>query len=132
VPNRAAAKRAPRQVVAPGDDVGARHRAELLGPDDASEAHEVLHRVHIDVARVAVADVGEPFDLGRHIGQLVELGGGQQPGNTGGVDFCRELVAHGRGLTMLPGGTPASFCVRRYSAASSSRSAPLGPQAMRC
>lgn len=36
-----------------------------------------------------------------------------------------------RGLTILPGGTPASLCVRRYSAASSSRSGPVGPQTIR-
>ena len=38
-------------------------------------------------------------------------------------------IAHGCGLTMLPGGTPASRCSRRYSAASASRSGPVGPQA---
>jgi hypothetical protein len=27
-----------------------------------------------------VADVGEPFDFGRHVGEFLELGGGQQPG----------------------------------------------------
>jgi hypothetical protein len=32
---------------------------------------------------------------------------------------------------MLPGGTPASLCVRRYSAANASRSVPVGPQTMR-
>ena len=100
------------EFVAPGDDVGAGDNAKLLRPGDAGEAHKVLHRVLVDAARVGVADVGEPFDLRRHVGQLVKLGGGQQPRNTGGADFCRELFAHGRGLTMLPGGTPASLCVR--------------------
>jgi hypothetical protein len=41
---------------------------------------------------VPVADVGEPLDLGQHVGELVELGGGQQSRNTGGVDFGRKLV----------------------------------------
>jgi hypothetical protein len=31
--------------VAPGDDVGARHRAKLLWPADAGELHEVAHCV---------------------------------------------------------------------------------------
>jgi hypothetical protein len=26
-----------------------------------------------------VGEIGEPFDLGRHVGQAVELGGGEQP-----------------------------------------------------
>ena len=38
----------------------------------------------------ALLEVGEPFDLGRHVGEPVELGGGQQP--VGGRDFGRELV----------------------------------------
>ena len=41
MPDRAAAKPAPRQIVAPGDDVRARHGAEFLRPGDAGEAHEV-------------------------------------------------------------------------------------------
>ena len=38
----------------------------------------------------AVGEVGEPFDLGRHVGQPVELGGGEQP--VAGRDFGWELV----------------------------------------
>jgi hypothetical protein len=73
--------------------------------------------------------IGEPLDLRRHVGQPVNLGGGEEPAGWG--DFCEELLAHDRGRTMLPSGTPASLCVRRYSAASASRSAPVGPQTMR-
>lgn len=36
------------------------------------------HGVFVDAARVGVADVGEPFDLGRHVGQTVKLGGGSK------------------------------------------------------
>ena len=32
---------------------------------------------------MGVAEVGEPFDLGRHVGEPVELGGGQEP--VGGI-----------------------------------------------
>jgi hypothetical protein len=50
----------------------------------------------------------------------------------GGRDLGRNLIVHvGRGLTMLPGGTPASLCVCRYTAASASRSVPVGPQTIR-
>src|SRR3954462_14029462 len=45
VPDRAAAKLAPHQVVAPGDDVRARDDAKFLRSSDAGEAHEVLYRV---------------------------------------------------------------------------------------
>ena len=50
VPDRAAAKPAPHQLVAPGDDVRARHGAKFLRPRDAGEAHEVLHRVLVGAA----------------------------------------------------------------------------------
>ena len=41
------------------------------------------HRVFVGAAGVRVAEIGEPLDLGRHVGQPVELGGGQQPGGRG-------------------------------------------------
>ena len=94
VPDRAAAKPAPHQLVAPGDDVRARHGAEFLRPHDAGEAHEILHRVFVGAAGVRVAEIGEPLDLGRHVGELVELGGGQQPVGRG----------NGNGLGGKPGG----------------------------
>ena len=90
VPDRRAAELASAQLVAPGDQMRARHGAEFLRPPDAGEAHEVLHRVFVGAAGVPVADVGEPFDLGRHVGEFLKLGGGQQP--VGGCDFGRELV----------------------------------------
>ena len=90
VPDRAAAKPAPRQLVAPGDDVRARHGAKFLRPGDAGEAHEIPDRVFVGAARAGVAEIGEPLDLGRHVGQPVELGGGQQPVGRG--DLGWELV----------------------------------------
>jgi hypothetical protein len=39
---------------------------------------------------VGVAEVGEPLDLGRHVGEVLELGGGQQP--VAGRDLGRKLV----------------------------------------
>jgi hypothetical protein len=37
-----------------------------------------------------VADVGEPFDFGRHVGEFLELGGGQQP--VGRCDLGRKRI----------------------------------------
>ena len=56
-------------------------------------------RVLIGPARVRVGEIGEPLDLGRHVGQPLELGGGQQP--VGGSDFGWELVG-GVGVVMAP------------------------------
>jgi Phage integrase family len=89
MPDRAAAKCAPHEIIAPGDDVRACHGAEFLRPGNADEAHKILHRVFVGAARVRVGDVGKPLDLGRHIGELVKLGGGQQP--FGGGDFSGKL-----------------------------------------
>jgi hypothetical protein len=89
-PDRAAAKLAPHQFVTPGDDVGARHGAEFLRPDDAGEAHEIADRVFVGAASAGVTQIGESFDLGRHVGQPVKLGGGEQP--VGGCDLGRDLV----------------------------------------
>ena len=43
------------------------------------------------------AQIGEPLDLGWHVGKLVELGGGQHPRSTGGGNRGGKLVA-GHGL----------------------------------
>ena len=84
VPDRCCRRaRARTQLVAPGDDVRARHGAKFLRPRDAGEAHEVRHRVFVGAPRVRVGEIGEPLDLGRHVGQPVELGGGQQPAGRG-------------------------------------------------
>ena len=77
MPNGHAAQGALHQVVAPGDDVGARDGAEFFWFDDAGETHEVLQRVFVGAARALVAEVGEPFDFGRNVGQVLELDGGQ-------------------------------------------------------
>ena len=54
------------------------HVAEFFRPLDAGKEHEVLDRVFVGAPGARVADILEPFDLGRHIGQALELGGGQQ------------------------------------------------------
>jgi hypothetical protein len=89
VPDRAAAKRALRQLVAPGDDVGAGHAAEFFRPDDAGESHEIPDGVFVGAAGAGVGEIGEPLDLGRHVGQPMELSCRQEP--VDGDDFGREL-----------------------------------------
>jgi hypothetical protein len=59
------------------DDVSTRHCPKLVRPTDASKLHEIAHCVFVSTARVLVADVGEPLDVGRHVGQAVEFGGRQ-------------------------------------------------------
>jgi hypothetical protein len=82
VPDRGTAKPAPRQLVAPRDDVGARHGAEFFRPDDAGEQHEIPDRVFVDAAGVQVAEISEPLHLGRHVGQPVD------PSSTVGCSGC--------------------------------------------
>jgi hypothetical protein len=81
VPHRGAALNvfAPAEVVAPGDDMRSGHRAEFFRPDNAGEPHEITDRVLIGAPGAAISDIGEPFDLRRHICQALKLGGGQKP-----------------------------------------------------
>jgi hypothetical protein len=80
------------QLIAPSDDVCACDCAKLFGPLDAGEAHKVLHGGFVGPARMGVREIGEPLDLGRHVGQPVKLIRREHPGNTGGGN--RELVGH--------------------------------------
>src|SRR5271165_6670749 len=47
-----AAEPAPAQLIAPGDQMRARHGAEFFRTPDAGEVHEILHRVFIGAAGV--------------------------------------------------------------------------------
>ena len=76
VPDRAAAEIAPRQVVAPGDDVGLGHGAEFFRLGDAAGAHEIVDRVFVGAPGAAIADISEPLELRRDLGQALQLGGG--------------------------------------------------------
>ena len=44
----------------------------------SGEAHEIPHRVFVGTPGARVGEIGEPFDLGRHVGEAMKLGGGQQ------------------------------------------------------
>jgi hypothetical protein len=82
----------------------ARHGPKFLRAHDADEAHEVLHGVLVSSARVCVCQVGEPFDLGRHIGQPMKLGSRQHPRSTGGGNLGQNLIGvagfHGACVTL--------------------------------
>jgi len=66
--------------------------------------------------------------IGDQCWYYISVGGGRErsPLDDGG-----QLVRHGRGRTMLPGGQPPYFEVAWNSAESASRSGPAGPQVMR-
>ena len=42
------------------------------GCSNAGEAHEVADRVLVDATGMSVAEIGEPLDLRRHVGQAVD------------------------------------------------------------
>ena len=76
--DRAAAEPARCQLLAPGDDADAGHGAELVRLGNAGEAHKICDRLFIGASAARIADVGEQLDLGRHVGELVELDDGKQ------------------------------------------------------
>ena len=100
MPDRRAAESAPAQLVAPGDQMRARHGAKFFRAENAGEAHEVLHRVFVGSTGVPVADVGEPFDLGRHVGEFLEFGGGQQ--SVRGCDLDRKRIGRRGDVHVAP------------------------------
>ena len=62
---------APSDEVRPGDPA---HVGWTLQPDERRELADV---VAVGPPRLVVADIGEPFELGRHRGEAVELGRGE-------------------------------------------------------
>jgi hypothetical protein len=65
------------ELVAPGDDMGARHIAELFSSVQASEGHEIVDVLSVGPPGVGICEIGEPFDLGGDLRQGLKLGGGQ-------------------------------------------------------
>ena len=68
--------------------------------ENAGEAHEVLHCVFVGAAGVPIADVGEPLDLGRHVGEFLEFGGGQQ--SVRGCDLDRKRIGRRGDVHVAP------------------------------
>jgi hypothetical protein len=65
------------------------HGAEFFWPDDPGEPHEIPDRVLVSAPGAAIADIGEPLDLGRHLCQPMKLAGSQTAVARG--DFGRQL-----------------------------------------
>ena len=65
------------QLGAPGQDMGAGHRAKFLGNAEADKPTKVRQVILIGAVGAPVVEVGEPFRRDRHAGQLLELGGAQ-------------------------------------------------------
>ena len=55
----------------------------ILRSGNAGEPHEIADRVLVGAPCAAVADIGEPLNLGRHVGEPVKFRGGQET-------FCRD------------------------------------------
>ena len=60
-------------VLAPGDDVRPGDGAQLRVVPQAGKGDEFPHVVLVGPAGFRVGDVGEPFFLGRNLGELLEL-----------------------------------------------------------
>jgi hypothetical protein len=77
------------KIIAPGDDMRPGNGTEFLRADDAGEPHEVADGDLVDPFGPRVADVVEPLDLRRDLGEPLKLGGGKAPLGRG--DGGRQL-----------------------------------------
>ena len=62
------------EVLAPGYDVGTIDGAQLGWLAQAGEGGEFTDIVAVGPPGFGIGDIGEPFELGRHLGEIVELG----------------------------------------------------------
>ena len=77
--------------------MGTGDAAQIGGSTQPGEGHELTDIDFVGAAGFGVGDVGEPFELGRHLGQGTELYRGQRIAAACGSDpnqiFCR-LIRH--------------------------------------
>ncbi len=59
--------------------MGAGHGAQLRGTAEACEDRKLAHVDFMSPAGFGIGDVGEPFELGRHVGQVAVLRRRQRP-----------------------------------------------------
>lgn len=97
------------QMLAPGEDMGAGHLAELLRCLQAEEGAEVFEVAPVGAAGARVVEVGEPLDGGRHPGEALELGGGEAA-FAGDRQLTGPLLPFER---LSHGGFPAGWASRR-------------------
>ena len=57
----------------------ARHRAQLCRSVQAGEGRKFAHVNFVSPASFGIGDVGKPFQLGRHVGQVAILRRRQRP-----------------------------------------------------
>lgn len=57
----------------PGDDVGVGDGVQLGDPLKADEGNKLFNINSICAAGFGIGDVGEPFEVGRDLGQIAEL-----------------------------------------------------------
>lgn len=96
------------ELLPPGEHMGAGDGAELFGGGDADELAEVLQVALVGAAGARVVEVGEPLGGGRHLGQVLELGGGEAAlgrcrGEGGGAGGGYQLSHAGQAPTRRTG-----------------------------
>ena len=62
------------EVFAPGDNVGPSDGAQLSRSPQAGEGGELTDIVAVGAPGFGIGDIGEPFELGWHFGEIAKLG----------------------------------------------------------
>jgi hypothetical protein len=62
------------EVLAPGDNVGPSDGAQLSRSPQAGEGRELTDIAAVGTPGFGIGDIGEPFELGRHLGEIAKLG----------------------------------------------------------
>ena len=81
----------------PSNDMGTGDGAKFFRFSDADKFHERRHVIFVRTAGVQVADVGEPFDFGGHVGELMKF-------------FRRQQTVTGRAKTSQRGALKTGQC----------------------
>jgi hypothetical protein len=58
------------------DDVRTGHKSKFFGALDAGEKDEIPDRIFVSATGAGIANVLEPLDLTRHLGESLEFGRG--------------------------------------------------------
>ena len=72
-PDRGGLQCAPFHVAAPVDDMGSDNRAQFAVIVQSGIGNKLAHIGFVGALGFAIGDIGQPFLLGRHIGQALEL-----------------------------------------------------------
>ena len=77
-PDRGGLQFAPFQVAAPVDDMGSGNRAQFAVIVQSGIGNKLAHIDFVGAPGFAIGDIGQPFFLGRHIGEALEVAAGQR------------------------------------------------------